>query len=527
MGTTRKWGENKKQGGGDANVLKLGDSNRIRLLDPEVNEWLEHVVEGVDDPDQAEFLTCPGAGRCPLCRKPVDKDGNPRWTNRRRSATNVWDYESGTVKVLIAGPQVFAEFDGAAKVGFDPTECDWVIHRTGSGRSTKYSVVRGDKTAGPDVQPGDLHDLSKYGRESTEEEIFEALEKLGYDYDALEVPEFDASSALEFVWPYGKYKGLTMEQVLAQDDSYVEYMHNFLIFENGKVFDPVSLAVHAVLLERGQVKAIEEIDGEGEPVNPSLPAQQPKQSEPAAQEGNDNAADPDPEVEKLRSPDGSEVVVPVATVDDLLAAGFTRPEPEQPEPEPEPEIDDDTMVQVVLGESEVPMKFGVAVTVMNSGQAIQFPDPEVDKAAQKRLPFNQDQSKVTDDDVEKLHTDAAKEMEGGEPVQAEPEPDKPFGCQFCDWHGKTQGALTAHVKREHADAEPINTTKTSNGNGSSGDRDSLLEEVRHLLSKQPSLQKDYAATLDLFDRVAGKRNITDFDEGELTALKSELEKMGA
>lgn len=93
------WGSTTAKGGGggsaDPNVLSLQDSNRIRLLEPGAVKWRQHFIESSTDAEQGRSVVCPKGpdGRdnspCPLCMKPVDENGNQRFSISRRFATNV------------------------------------------------------------------------------------------------------------------------------------------------------------------------------------------------------------------------------------------------------------------------------------------------------------------------------------------------------------------------------------------------------------------------------------------------------
>lgn len=244
-------------GGGNPNVMRLQTTNRVRILDSRPARWRQHIVENPDNPDSVTFITCSQDG-CPLCRKPEGPDPKTGKTRRyfpvqRRFATNVWDYETQSVKILIAGPQVFDEFASASELGYDPAECDWIIHKTGTGKQTSYKLVRGDKEPfGQEITPTQLHDLSKYITPQSDEQIFETLERMGIDYDALPIYEFSLEEALSFVMPYGKHKGMTIEQLMATEEQYAQWLHSKKS-EDGAFGDPVYLAINTVLESRNGV----------------------------------------------------------------------------------------------------------------------------------------------------------------------------------------------------------------------------------------------------------------------------------
>lgn len=295
-------------GGSNPNVMRLQTTNRVRILDSRPARWRQHIVENPDNPDSVTFMTCSQDG-CPLCRKPEGPDPKTGKSRRyfpvqRRFATNVWDYESGSVKILIAGPQVFDEFASASELGYDPAECDWIIHKTGTGKQTSYKLVRGDKEPfGQEITPTMLHDLSKYITPPSDEQIFETLERMGIDYDALPTYDFSLEEALSFVMPYGKHKGMTIEQMMASEEQYAQWLHSKKS-EDGAFGDPVYLAINTVLENRNGVNP-------KMPEAATLPAEVEVASQPVVAETVTAVAEPEE---------------PVAVVEEAEEAeGFTDP----------------------------------------------------------------------------------------------------------------------------------------------------------------------------------------------------------
>lgn len=332
-----KVGDENKKSGGDPNVLSLKDQTKIRLVDSSgagAIAWRQHTIKHADDENQVEFVVCPGPKVCPLCRKPTstieDKDGKreakQNFPVSKRFATNVWDYGSNTVKVLIAGPQVFSEFEAAKAVSIDPTSCDWIVHKMGKGITTKYKMVRDNAKPFPftdQITPEDMHDLDKYGSDMSSEKIFELLEKAGIDYDAIETQTFTLEEALQFVLPYGKCKGMTVEQTLAQDPDYCEWMRDTKM-KDELYFDPIFLVLQTAMEARGLVGPVEE---------GAAPLSGPVQSNDETPV--EEVASVGPAMVTLIAPDGSEQEIPEEAKDALLAAGYTVKEVPEPAPEPE------------------------------------------------------------------------------------------------------------------------------------------------------------------------------------------------
>jgi hypothetical protein len=341
--------EPQKSGGGDANVLQLKDQTKIRLVDDPntgVLSWRQHTIKHASDEDQVEFVVCPGPRICPLCRKPTStvidpetkkKSSKQNFPVSKRNATNVWDYETNSVKVLIAGPQVFDEFKAAKAVGIDPSSCDWLVHKMGKGISTKYKLVRGNtepfifaEQVGPDV----LINTDRYGADTAPEKIFELLDKAGIDYDAIEVQTFTEEEALEFVLPFGRCKGLTIEQALAQDQEWCEWLHGQKL-GNEEFGDPIFVALQTALEARGFVGPVDET-----PISTPEPGATPAVADETPVEAATPVATPDAGMVTLIAPDGAEHEVPESAREALEGAGYTL------KPEPEPVAEE---LQAVIG----------------------------------------------------------------------------------------------------------------------------------------------------------------------------------
>lgn len=606
----------KNQGGGesDPNILSLKEANRIRLIDPAGPvKWRQHFITDANDDDKGRSVVCPkgpdgrDASPCPLCMKPVDQEGKQRFPISRRFAANVWDYESNSVKVLIAGPQVFEEFDAAAAVGLNPTEADYLIHKMGKGITTSYKVVRGNsEPLSVQITPDMLHDRSKYDTPDSPERIFEVLEQMGWDYDALEMPSFTLDEAESFVMPYGKHKGLTIEQLAAVDVDYMLYIHGSKKSQ-GSYGDPVFVAMQTVLEARGEVPPIENM-----PTAPPRAAAKPAQSAPTQQ----TAPSPTSDTVTMLSPDGTETQVPVIAQQAMLNAGFTMP----PEPEPEPtpvkneypkvligtdgaqvtvdnaaveaalrsagyadlpdkDPDDSDEVAIEIGGTKAVMLYGQAKALIASGAATLIPmdsDPEPTPEQAYQLPADDDmvQMKVhgiptpipmkwsdakiaaqsgagkIEDEALAAAWAADKADDKAVAASAADAPTTPLApavtAESLDPSKTTQNAdgtwthpaLAGESKKtKGAVTQALNRLAKSRGvdksaataapaaaatNGGSG-KDGKLEVAKNLLAAMPEVQGDFKVLLALFQEVAGKRNITDFDEGELDKLIARLQ----
>lgn len=588
-----KVGEETQKSGGDPNILQLKDQTKIRLLDDSGAggiAWRQHTIKHADDSDQVEFAVCPGPKLCPLCRKPTNKEGKQNFPVSKRFATNVWDYGSSSVKVLIAGPQVFDEFKAAQAVNIDPTSCDWLVHKMGKGIQTKYKMVRDNASPfqfADQVGPDAMINLDKYGADTAPEKIFELLEKAGIDYDAIETQTFTLEEAMEFVLPFGRCKGLTVEQALAQDQEWCEWLHGTMRDEE-RFNEPVFMVLQIVMESRGLVGPVDETGSVSQagaaPANDETPVEEtaptaagpemvtliatdgteqevPKEAEAALlAAGYTVKEEPEPKPPAapevtypvmLKGPDGSEVPAPTAEAAAAMeSAGFTRVEPaaaaEEPPPAEEPAptppeptpVPADRSVTVTMAGSTLPMPFKAALTTARAGTPVTFTEEDVDAYAQLLISTGGEPPESAEAPAQSAEMDAMhKEAQDPQPSTDGPrDPEKPFECQVpgCEWAGKTQGSLTQHMNREHADApaaspaapqateQPGQATPPPSPAAAApapagGD---VRERVKMLLAKQPS--KDYKKLLALFEEVAGKRDISKFTDEELAALEAKL-----
>jgi hypothetical protein len=574
-------------GGANPNILKLEDSSRIRLLEPEAVKWRQHGIRAEDDDEQFRSVVCPKGpdGRddapCPLCMKPADSEGKQRFNVSIRFATNVWDYKSESVKILVGGKQIFSEFDAAGGLGIDPTASDWIINKSGSGQQTKYKMVRADQSPFLiQVDPSDLHDLSQFDVPDSTEKIFEKLEALGIDYDSLEVPSYTIDEAEAFVMPYTKkHKGETLEQIYTHDKEFMLWLHDQKLSQ-GQLGDPVFLAMHTVLLHYGDTEPLE-IDEmaakapKSAPPAPAPQAQTKAPTEPFAVPPEATATislidpagnlvevpaaakdsllgvgftEPAPEpaapsgMKTLIGPDGKGVEVPEAAVGPMLAAGYKDPSAARPDPTPEPtayrfpDDGDEIQFQLKMIPTPVPMAFKDARRLLAEGQGA-FVDKELQEAVEA-LGVDEQADAIRDasraGEVETPDPEAQAAIGDDLDPNLTHEVDGGFAHPAVDGVKKTKGAVTQALnkikkEREAAAAAPAPATQAPAPAASQPapeGKEAKLEAAKNLLATMPEIQSDFTKLLDLFARVAdGKRNISDFSESDLDALISELEAM--
>lgn len=229
-------------GGGDANIVTLGDSTKVRILEPAAEQWLQHDVEGEDDTGTPVFrsVVCSQGPECPLCAK-----GRKNFPIKRRYAVNV--LTDGEVKILMGGKAIFVDgFGRDAEAGFDIMDYDFLIKKKGQGRSTAYDVVRLDRTPRPEVDGSKVHDLSRYSDPITPEKVFEILDSVNIDYDSLEIPSVTREEATAMVMPFGKHKGTPLPDMISEDMSYVNWFMSVREAE-GDLANELYIAFRALL----------------------------------------------------------------------------------------------------------------------------------------------------------------------------------------------------------------------------------------------------------------------------------------
>lgn len=523
-------------GGGDANVLKIDEQTRVRVVDSEPRRWRQHAIEGSDG--KFKGVVCPkgpdgrGNAECPLCMKPVARDEEGEIVQlfpvSRRHAVNVYDYGSDSVKVLIGGPQIFKEIDQVAKLGLDPLECDFHIAKAGRNRDTSYTVVRGSSDPLPrDIGPDDLHPLDKYDEPSSVESIFQQLAERGIDWDEIRVPQLELDEAEATEVPWGKHKGLTVGEIWAVDPDYLEYMCGLKRADG--VYDKIMLAMHAVLLHHGATTPLPVHDGV---TKDSLVNGAPKRERPAPEP----AAPPEPAPKDddkvtLYGPDGA-VEVPAVAADSLIATGaFTKDPPvEAAEPDPEPESektaelpDDDDEIQFHLNvtNTAVPMSFkdGRRLALKGEGHF-------VDEALRALV-------EADDRDDRGVAASVAAEA-----PDARPEPgDDPLDPALA--HQRDEDGRWVHPAlpgKDYASKGPITQAlnKQKNGGGKPAAESKpradeqerpILGEVREMITARQSHWADFNKLKELIAQASGSRvtKVPDLSDDELGKLKTLLE----
>lgn len=569
-----------KGGGGgsaDPNVLKLQDATRIRILEPTVYKWKQHFVESTTDNEQGRPVVCPrgpdgrNAEPCPLCMKPTGSDGKQRFPMSRRFATNVWDYDSNSVKVLIAGPQVFEEFDAWVALGIDATESDVLIHKMGKGISTSYKVVRANPTPMPvQITPDMLHDLDKYDSPDSIERIFEKLEEMGWDYDSLETPTLTLEQAEAMQMPYGKYRGLTLEQLIANDPDYAQYIHGSKK-DQGAYGDLVFVGLQTVLEHAGIVGPLED-----EPLAPPAPASSPASSPAAAPQAASTpaVAQETPPVASgmvpLVGPDGNTVEVPESAVASLMAAGYAPVQEDEPEP---------THMDVMIQGNVVNLDLASAQALIATGAAVAVEQTTTPAPAAPAyvLPGDEDQVKFKLDvipapidmafkDARRIASEGKGQFVDAElaaAVAADASNDKDVASEVAAAAavdptpaGGTGGdsldpALTAEAdggfthpaieggskvyKTKGGVTQALNKLRSKAGPVSAADNggppmpaptglEGKLATAKDLLRDMPEYQSDFKKLIALFEETSGgKRQITEFTEPELDTLINRLQ----
>ena len=139
----------------------------------------------------------------------------------------VYDYDEQAIKILEAGNSIWEAIKDLVEAGKDLSGRDIIITKKGTGRSTTYSVVDCDPTPAPaGLDTMDRPDLEARYVPTTKEEVLEDLRALGFtnpEQIFTKVP-IDPKVAMTFPIPFGKHKGVTLQQLISVDVKYMSFL---------------------------------------------------------------------------------------------------------------------------------------------------------------------------------------------------------------------------------------------------------------------------------------------------------------
>ena len=139
----------------------------------------------------------------------------------------VYDYDEQAIKILEAGNSIWEAIKDLVEAGKDLSGRDIIITKKGTGRSTTYSVVDCDPTPAPaGLDTMDRPDLEARYVPVTKEEVLEDLRALGFtnpEQIFTKVP-IDPQVAMAFPIPFGKHKGVTLQQLISVDVKYMSFL---------------------------------------------------------------------------------------------------------------------------------------------------------------------------------------------------------------------------------------------------------------------------------------------------------------
>ena len=139
----------------------------------------------------------------------------------------VYDYDEQAIKILEAGNSIWEAIKDLVEAGKDLSGRDIIITKKGTGRSTTYSVVDCDPTPAPaGLDTMDRPDLEARYVPVTKEEVLEDLRALGFtnpEQIFTKVP-IDPKVAMAFPIPFGKHKGVTLQQLISVDVKYMSFL---------------------------------------------------------------------------------------------------------------------------------------------------------------------------------------------------------------------------------------------------------------------------------------------------------------
>ena len=272
---------------GNMNEIRFesGKPKKIRILLREGEQpysYLEHTleVEKIENGQTVRVfrtIRCAKTANnpnayCPLC------DGQ-QLKRRARNASNVWDYDTGTVQKLNAGDSVWKPIATTRKLGVNILNCDWAIMKSGQTRNdTEYATTNLGES--PFQLPADvqLFDIEHEYAPHTVEEMKAIVESCGVSWESVITPpelQFPTlQEALAHVMPNGKYKDQTFDQIWKADPS-PKGMINFLATKSNRI-TPEKAAAQVIMVNLGgaNIPGVPVYNGNGTVEVNSTPAPQ-------------------------------------------------------------------------------------------------------------------------------------------------------------------------------------------------------------------------------------------------------------
>lgn len=247
---------------GNMNEIRFesGKPKKIRILLREGEQpysYLEHTleVERIENGQTVRVfrtIRCAKTANnpnayCPLC------DGQ-QLKRRARNASNVWDYDTGTVQKLNAGDSVWKPIATTRKLGVNILNVDWAIMKSGQTRNdTEYATTNLGESAFQLPADAQLFDIEQEYAPHTVEEMKAIVESCGVSWESVITPpelQFPTlQEALAHVMPNGKYKDQTFDQIWKADPS-PKGMINFLATKSNRI-TPEKAAAQVIMVNLG------------------------------------------------------------------------------------------------------------------------------------------------------------------------------------------------------------------------------------------------------------------------------------
>lgn len=247
---------------GNMNEIRFesGKPKKIRILLREGEQpysYLEHTleVERIENGQTVRVfrtIRCAKTANnpnayCPLC------DGQ-QLKRRARNASNVWDYDTGTVQKLNAGDSVWKPIATTRKLGVNILNVDWAIMKSGQTRNdTEYATTNLGESAFQLPADAQLFDIEQEYAPHTVDEMKAIVESCGVSWESVITPpelQFPTlQEALAHVMPNGKYKDQTFDQIWKADPS-PKGMINFLATKSNRI-TPEKAAAQVIMVNLG------------------------------------------------------------------------------------------------------------------------------------------------------------------------------------------------------------------------------------------------------------------------------------
>ncbi|AZS49243.1 hypothetical protein BpsS140_00050 [Bacillus phage vB_BpsS-140] len=214
-------GADRNSNSGSSDIVSIETSKTLRLLLPDsgpVSHWT-YALSAPDDSYRTWIAPAPEDDFFAI--------NSRAFRPRPVHAGLCYDYEEGKILILEQGNQVWEAIANLHKAGKDLNGRDIVITKSGTGRSTEYSVVDKDPTPFPhDITSMTQPDMNARYIAPTKESLIEDLRSMGFTNpeELFVSKEINLEEAKQVKIPFGKHKDKTLNEVYLTDSQYLSFL---------------------------------------------------------------------------------------------------------------------------------------------------------------------------------------------------------------------------------------------------------------------------------------------------------------